>query len=567
MNLQTATQIHQQKSSVTPPASSLLQRKCACGTHTMAGGECEGFSKKQTLQRPSISPRGRGDPSIRPPLRTGERVESERDVPPIVHEVLCSPGQPLDPATHAFFDLHSGHDFSKVRVQDAAALKIQPKLLVNEPGDRYEQEADRIAATVMRLADPGVSKHTLPPSVQRLTTGEGSPDAAPPIVHDVLSSPGQPLDATARAFFEPRFGRDFSRVRVHTDAKAADSARVLNAVAYTVGEDVVFGADHYAPQAEEGRRLLAHELTHVVQQRGGGDLRIQRSLAGCQDLLSDPNVVSLIPGSLVHRIIAAHFRQTVAGARSVVIPGASAGPLRSEGLCGGPKPVIDPQMVGGMSGAGFPDLARITTGGILQVAEIKPAAVPCLVDGEEQFLRYIDQGNARDAAQIAWRASLGVTVVSPLLENAYTPPSFRVTAPGVASAELKTAWCTPGLLAYTVKVSGEPVRVPVPQRQRAEARERLRQEAASSAAPVAVGVGVAIVAAVAGRALWRHFWRAVIQRFAIRGAIALALSAADGPLPFGELISLGLAAVTVIQIISDWNNLWREADRIAAEGA
>jgi hypothetical protein len=87
-----------------------------------------------------------------------------------------------------------------------------------------------------------------------------------PIVHDVLRSPGQPLDAETRAFMEPRFGHDFSRVRVHTDAKAAQSAKAVNALAYTVGRDVVFGAGQYAPQSQAGRRLMAHELTHAVQQ-------------------------------------------------------------------------------------------------------------------------------------------------------------------------------------------------------------------------------------------------------------------------------------------------------------
>jgi len=90
---------------------------------------------------------------------------------------------------------------------------------------------------------------------------------APPIVHDVLRAPGQPLDANTRAFMEPRFGHDFSAVRTHTDTKAAGSARAVNALAYTVGRDVVFGAGQYAPQTSAGQRLLAHELTHVVQQR------------------------------------------------------------------------------------------------------------------------------------------------------------------------------------------------------------------------------------------------------------------------------------------------------------
>jgi hypothetical protein len=90
----------------------------------------------------------------------------------------------------------------------------------------------------------------------------------PATVNDVLRSPGQPLDAATRASIEPRFGHDFSRVRVHSDAKAAESAQAVNAMAYTVGNDVVFGSQHYRPQTKEGQRLLAHELAHVVQQSG-----------------------------------------------------------------------------------------------------------------------------------------------------------------------------------------------------------------------------------------------------------------------------------------------------------
>src|SRR5262249_51739086 len=82
----------------------------------------------------------------------------------------------------------------------------------------------------------------------------------------VLRSPGRPLDASTRAFIEPRFGHDFSQVRVHTDTRAAESARSVNALAYTVGRNVVFGAGQYAPQSYAGRRLIAHELTHVIQQ-------------------------------------------------------------------------------------------------------------------------------------------------------------------------------------------------------------------------------------------------------------------------------------------------------------
>jgi hypothetical protein len=90
----------------------------------------------------------------------------------------------------------------------------------------------------------------------------------PPIVDEVLNSSGRALEANTRAFIGARFAHDFSAVRVHTDAKAAASARAVHANAYTVGNDIVFGAGRYTPHTSEGRRLIAHELTHVVQQDG-----------------------------------------------------------------------------------------------------------------------------------------------------------------------------------------------------------------------------------------------------------------------------------------------------------
>jgi hypothetical protein len=105
--------------------------------------------------------------------------------------------------------------------------------------------------------------------VQRQTANNVETKAIPPIVHQALRSPGQPLDPGTRAFVERSFERDFSRVRVHTGARAAESARAVNAAAYTLGDDVVFASGHYAPGRAEGRRLLAHELAHVVQQRAG----------------------------------------------------------------------------------------------------------------------------------------------------------------------------------------------------------------------------------------------------------------------------------------------------------
>jgi len=102
--------------------------------------------------------------------------------------------------------------------------------------------------------------------LQRNAANDEKTSEGPPIVNEVLSSSGRSLDAATRAFFEPRFGHDFSQVRVHTDAQAAESASAVNAHAYTVGPSVVFGEGQFAPHTGAGRQLLAHELTHVVQQ-------------------------------------------------------------------------------------------------------------------------------------------------------------------------------------------------------------------------------------------------------------------------------------------------------------
>jgi hypothetical protein len=148
-------------------------------------------------------------------------------------------------------------------------LPLQTKLCINEPGDEYEQEADRVADQVMRVPatkPDGENPRGLAGSLIQREAGNGTgfPEALP-IVHEVLSSPSQPLDAATRAFFEPRFGHYFGRVQVHVDSDAAESARAVHAHAYTVGSDIVFGAGQFAPRTREGQQLMAHELSHVVQ--------------------------------------------------------------------------------------------------------------------------------------------------------------------------------------------------------------------------------------------------------------------------------------------------------------
>jgi hypothetical protein len=171
------------------------------------------------------------------------------------------------------------------------------RLPISQPHDAFEQEADRVANAVMAggrtRAEWSFSKMGVTTwlqrkcscggsegaegeceeckkkaKLQRQSDGSGTPSLIPPVVSEVLQSRGQPLDSTTRGFMESRFGHDFGQVRVHTDARAAESAAKVSALAYTVGSNIVFGAHGYEPLSLEGRRLIAHELTHVLQQRG-----------------------------------------------------------------------------------------------------------------------------------------------------------------------------------------------------------------------------------------------------------------------------------------------------------
>ncbi len=162
---------------------------------------------------------------------------------------------------------------------------MQPKLTVDTPGDIYEQEADRVAALVMDGAGAQLQPASVGGSAQRqaehpghepdrlltkrVAPGDTGQSPVPPIAHEVLRSPGRSLEPGARASMESSFGYDFSHVRIHTDSMAAASADAVRARAYTVGQSIVFASGEYAPDTSRGRGLLAHELTHVVQQGFG----------------------------------------------------------------------------------------------------------------------------------------------------------------------------------------------------------------------------------------------------------------------------------------------------------
>lgn len=142
-------------------------------------------------------------------------------------------------------------------------------------GRNHEPAVRRASAS---MAAPPVLWNQL--ALRSLSHAQPRPtgQAAPAIVEKSLGAgTGRPLDAETRADFEGRFGQDFGSVRVHTDALAADSARAVAARAYTVGEHLTFATGEYAPRTASGRALLAHELAHTLQQRGGAPVHLARS--------------------------------------------------------------------------------------------------------------------------------------------------------------------------------------------------------------------------------------------------------------------------------------------------
>ena len=192
---------------------------------------------------------------------------------------------------------------------------VRPKLAVGKPDDPEEKQADEVADRVMdehnkttvdlfgSASPPNESTadedETRNPTLRRQAAATGSQQpAGPRSVQEVLRSPGNPLDTSSRAFFEPRFGRDFSDVRTHTGTAATDSARSIQALAYTSDHHIVFNSGQFAPTTPHGRRLLAHELTHIVQQdRGRHRVQLWPDQRGT---FRDPNagVMSDVPGAI-----------------------------------------------------------------------------------------------------------------------------------------------------------------------------------------------------------------------------------------------------------------------------
>jgi outer membrane biosynthesis protein TonB len=333
----------------------------------------------------------------------------------------------------------------------------------DNPGDAYaNQEEDEGAASETEL------------DAKPRTPGSLATGYAPPSVSKVLASPGEPLDESLRGPFGAHFGHDFSRVRVHRNTEAAASAAEVGAAAYTVGHHIVFGAGRFEPGSVTGSSLLAHELTHVVQQRHvrpGGRIRLgaehspaehsaEAHAAGmaalpstipgallqrqpgpaCVRLFSRRSLSDSLTGITVHKRIAEDFTRRVGPIDRFQFPDASFAPWRTEGRSGN----IPPQTGGGpREGVGNPDLAyRSRTGAAMLIAEIKPANWAKFAEGELQLLNYIDKGNSNDNAEL--RQRLGVRIFAPMLSTVYRPPA-RLP---VGTKTFRVMWCGPGIIVY-----------------------------------------------------------------------------------------------------------------------
>ena len=243
--------------------------------------------------------------------------------------------RPLAPNEHTgSLENNRGQGIASGCLTSASPWPLQTKLEIGAIDDPLEREADHVAAQIMRVPEPASAATptmspgsanlaspgaTLPRSSAKLqrkcscggsceqckasqseeerpllqrqtstaaTARNAAPGNAPPVVDDVLRSPGEPLDANTRQFMEGRLGQDFSSVRIHRDGQADEASASLGARAFTVGDHVAFRHGDYSPASPSGRSLLAHELTHVVQQRGGGVHRIQRFAASETDKIA-----------------------------------------------------------------------------------------------------------------------------------------------------------------------------------------------------------------------------------------------------------------------------------------
>ncbi len=255
---------------------------------------------------------------------------------------------------------------------------LQPKLTVSQPGDRHEQEADQVADRILRMPDAAPVSCAAPVAIQRMCSecqeelplggiilpkerhGPVSASSVGDVENEIqqVRRGGEPLSDSVRSFFEPRFGSDLSHVRIHTDTQAADSADAVEALAYTVGSDIVFSRGRYAPDDSDGRRLLAHELTHVIQQTGERSLPEEPSCPAMGDSrvpgpAAAPTSIARLTYPAVHdRRRSPVGQKCGAGDKGTCrFPGIAQGRLCFESSEGGPSAQHVGLAVGGVLGA------------------------------------------------------------------------------------------------------------------------------------------------------------------------------------------------------------------------
>ena len=237
----------------------------------------------------------------REPSETEQKSESFSNLHSISGRQSSANGSDEKPPTH-----NGLHDFSQISIlPPQQPIRVQPKLQINAPGDKYEREADAMAERVMRMPEPTVQRKCtacekeneeaiqrqtlgtlLSPMLQRKcakceeeeereklviqtkANGSGGGIASPAMTSQIQSARGggQALDVNTKSFMESRLGTDFSSVRVHSDSRATQMNREINARAFTLGNDIYFSEGQYKPDTNEGKRLLVHELTHTIQQ-------------------------------------------------------------------------------------------------------------------------------------------------------------------------------------------------------------------------------------------------------------------------------------------------------------
>lgn len=310
----------------------------------------------------------------------------------------------------------TGGTCTQCRSTSKSPQPLQAKLRVGGANDRYEQEADRVADQVMTMSErPAVSAAA--PRVQRLARQPAAPsDAAPGSVDRVLASSGMGLESSLRHDMEQRFGHDFSAVQVHTGAAAAQSARDISAHAYTVGHNIVFGAGKFAPKAKEGRRLLAHELTHVVQQ-GKGSSIVRRAVE-----LRPPGAGEASAFDRVDELVNRLTTTSAAVSYSLAADGRT---LQYEILPGVAPDAFDRMMTGFIDAAQVIPLRLITSAG--RVLGAAGTFVP--LTGDSFITGYVDLDDLLSSSDIGFKLLLGHFITERLQVRNY---ARRIGTPGLA---------------------------------------------------------------------------------------------------------------------------------------